>query len=409
MESTAQSVAPSLPQIQIPLSDSGLFRHGDSAPTWLVQATKPVRYEVRMVDNLLDPTREDLALAGTGERTGNRRFIVLDDRLESHYGAQLRQYFQAHGLRPHFCVLPAEERNKTMDSVAHVVRDLNEFGISRRHEPIIAIGGGVLLDIVGFAASLYRRSTPYVRIPTTLIGLVDAGVGVKTGVNFENHKNRIGTYFAPSLALLDRTFLTTLAERHLHNGFAEILKIALVKDFRLFELLEEHGPALVASRLRSRQAEGDVAQEVLERAVQGMLEELQPNLWESNLERLVDYGHTFSPTIEMQALPDLLHGEAVNIDMALTTSIARRRGLLTLSEQVRIGRVMRSMNLPQYHPVCDVAGLTAALDDTVRHRDGLQRLPLPVGIGAACFVNDLTTDEIRHALDDLMAGGLDGE
>ncbi|MEU3415786.1 MULTISPECIES: sedoheptulose 7-phosphate cyclase [unclassified Streptomyces] len=406
MESLVQSTTRTRPDTD-DASVPTLIRNGGNRPEWLVQATKPVRYEVRMVDGLLDPAHSDLALAGVTERTGNRRFIVLDDHVERHYGDRLRAYLDAHGLEPSICVLAAEERTKTMDSVSHVVRALDAFGISRRHDPIIAIGGGVLLDIVGFAASLYRRSTPYVRVPTTLIGIVDAGVGVKTGVNFGSHKNRLGTYFAPALALLDRDFLATLDERHISNGLAEILKIALVKDMRLFSLLERHGTTLVSSRMQARGAEGDVVQEVLERAIHGMLEELQPNLWENDLQRLVDYGHTFSPTIEMRALPDLLHGEAVGIDMALTTAIARRRGLVGDGEQRRVGGVMRRLRLPQYHPVCEVHSLAEALEDTVRHRDGLQRLPLPVGIGSARFVNDVTVDEIGQALATLAAGGLD--
>ncbi|WP_078844107.1 sedoheptulose 7-phosphate cyclase [Streptomyces achromogenes] len=406
MESLVQSTTRTRPDTDDP-SAPALIRNGGDRPEWLVQATKPVRYEVRMVDGLLDPAHPDLALAGVTERTGNRRFIVLDDHVERHYGDRLRTYLDAHGLEPTICVLAAEERTKTMDSVSHVVHALDAFGISRRHDPIIAVGGGVLLDIVGFAASLYRRSTPYVRVPTTLIGIVDAGVGVKTGVNFGSHKNRLGTYFAPALALLDRDFLATLDERHISNGLAEILKIALVKDMRLFSLLERHGTTLVSSRMQARGADGEVVQEVLERAIHGMLEELQPNLWENDLQRLVDYGHTFSPTIEMRALPDLLHGEAVGIDMALTTAIARRRGLVGAGEQRRIGGVMRRLRLPQYHPVCEVHSLAEALEDTVRHRDGLQRLPLPVGIGSARFVNDVVVDEIEQALATLAAGGLD--
>lgn len=388
-------------------STTGLVRQGEHEPKWLVQAEKPVHYEIRMANDLLDPSRDDLAEAGATKRTDNRRFVVIDARVEAHYGHRLRAYMKAHRLEPWFCTLAVEERSKTMDSVTQVVKELDKFGISRRHDPIIAIGGGVLLDVVGFAASLYRRSTPYVRVPTTLIGIVDAGVGVKTGVNFESHKNRLGTYFAPTLALLDKTFLGTLDERHVCNGLAEILKIALIKDEELFKLLEAHGTELVESRLQPTSASGDAGQQVLERAIHGMLQELQPNLWEHELQRLVDYGHTFSPSIEMRALPDLLHGEAVNVDMALTTVIAHGRGLVTDEDRSRIGRVMHRLCLPRHHPVCDATSLVTALEDTVRHRDGYQRLPLPVGIGDARFVNDVTPEEITHAVDTLAAGGLD--
>jgi 2-epi-5-epi-valiolone synthase len=225
-------------------------------------------------------------------------------------------------------------------------------------------------------------------------------------VNFEYHKNRLGTYFASSVALLDRSFLETLNDRHISNGLAEILKMGLIKDGRLFALLEEYAELLLTERLAGKTPIGDVvARNVFSRAIGGMLEELQPNLWENELERLVDYGHSFSPTVEMRALPALLHGEAVSIDMALTTVLAEGRGLVSSPDRERILDVMRRLGLPIWHPLCEPALLGEALHDTVRHRDGLQRIPLPVGIGAACFVNDLTLAELSRAAETLSELG----
>lgn len=374
--------------------------------SWRVVSSQPVTYDVRIVEGLLDPAEPALAQAGTTERTGNRRLIVIESLVHALYGHVLERYFHAWGLTAEVLVLPAEERVKTMDSVHTVTRHLDGLEIARRHEPIIAIGGGVLLDVVGMAASLYRRSTPYVRVPTTLIGLVDAGVGVKTGVNFDNRKNRLGTYYAPSTCLLDPSFLRSLGERHISNGLAEILKIALVKDYRLFTLLERYGGRLVTSRMQPDRNDSTVAREVLERAIGGMLEELAPNLWEKELHRLVDYGHSFSPTVEMDALPELLHGEAVCIDMAVTTAIAHGRGLVGDEDYRRIMATIETLRLPAYHPICTVERLGAALADTVRHRDGAQRLPLPVGIGSAQFVDDVTVAEIGAALDRLAAAAI---
>jgi 3-dehydroquinate synthase len=286
-----------------------------------------------------------------------------------------------------------------MDSVFRVAEQLDRFGLTRRAEPVVAVGGGVLTDIVGLACSLYRRSTPFVRVPTTLIGLVDAGVGAKTGVNFGPHKNRLGTYHPAVETLLDPSFLATLDQRHLSNGLAEILKVALIKDRDLFDLLDRHGPGLVANRFQ----QPGIAGPVLSRAVHGMLQELQPNLWEHELSRSMDYGHSFSPTLEMRALPELLHGEAVSVDMALTTVVARRRGLLDAAECGRVLGLMRRLGLPIWHRLMEPELLHDALADTVRHRDGRQRLPLPVGIGAGCFVDDLTTEELTRASHDLCA------
>ncbi|WNG19661.1 sedoheptulose 7-phosphate cyclase [Cystobacter fuscus] len=372
----------------------------DMSRKWIVSTALPVHYQVRMVDGLLDPDNRALLEAGATRRSDTlRRLIVIDAAVDRLYGVQLRHYLQHHGVQYQILALPISETLKTMDAVFSVVEAINAFGIARRHEPIIAMGGGVLMDIVGLAASLYRRSTPYVRVPTTLIGLVDAGVGAKTGVNHAAHKNRLGTYFPAKDTLLDRTFLRTLDTRHIVNGLAEILKIALIKDRTLFELLERYGTTLIDERLQGKTPESDqAAARVIERAITGMIEELEFNLWEHKLERVVDYGHTFSPTVEMLALPELLHGEAVNIDMALTTLLSVQRGLISVEERDRIFALMRKLELPVYHRLCEPAVLEEALADTVRHRDGLQRLPLAMGIGSACFVNDVQPSELCAAL-----------
>lgn len=376
---------------------------------WIVNAALPVHYQVRMVDGLFDLDNRALVEAGsTGHKSAPRRLVVLDARVDELYGLHLRRYLTHHGVKHHILSLPVSETNKTMESVFSVVKAIDEFGLSRRHEPIIAMGGGVLMDIVGLAASLYRRSTPYVRVPTTLIGLVDAGVGAKTGVNHCEHKNRLGTYFPAKDTLLDRRFLETLDSRHIVNGLAEILKIALIKDRTLFELLERYGTTLIEERLQGRTEESEwAASQVIERAITGMLEELELNLWEHKLERVVDYGHSFSPTIEMMALPELLHGEAVNIDMALSTLLSTQRGLISIEERDRIFALMRKLRLPVYHRLSRPTVLVNALADTVSHRDGLQRLPLAIGIGSACFVNDLQPSELFTAAATLQE--LDGD
>jgi len=374
-------------------SDIGL--RGDALSTgWVVETQQSVIYDVRAKEGLFDVNNRDLIEAGVTGRPGSlRRFIVLDETVDALYGQQIRHYFVAHGVETHILTLEVSESTKTMRSVFNVVDGIDSFGISRRHEPIIAIGGGVLLDIVGLAASLYRRATPYIRVPTTLMGIVDAGIGAKTGVNYSSSKNRLGSYFPPKVVFLDRTFLATLEPRQLSNGVAEILKMALVKDRRLFELLEAHGAQLIEDRFQISQA----AEEVLDRSIHGMLEELQPNLWEEHLERLVDFGHTFSPALEMRALPALLHGEAVTIDMAVSTALSVGRGLVSEAEADRVLTTMRALQLPTNHELCHPEFLWEALQEVVDHRDGLQRMPLAVGIGEVTFVNDLQPAEVVDA------------
>ncbi|MDI6098924.1 sedoheptulose 7-phosphate cyclase [Actinoplanes sp. NEAU-A12] len=373
-------------------------RAGDHHDSWRVQALKQVSYEVRLRDDVFGLDRTDLLEAGESGFGSRRRFVVVDSAVNALYGARIREYFTHHGIDHAMLVMQVAETVKDFDSVARIVAEMDAFGLARRREPMIVIGGGVLMDVAGLVASLYRRGTPFLRVPTTLVGLIDAGVGAKTGVNFNGHKNRLGTYAPADLTLLDRRFLATLDRRHVSNGMAEMLKIALIKDAALFDLLERSGRLLLDERFQGHTPAGDQAATLaLRAATQGMLEELGPNLWEGRLERCVDYGHTFSPTVEMRALPSLLHGEAVCVDMALTTVMAYRRGLLDETQRDRILRLMAELELPTWHPLLNPAVLECALRDTVRHRDDQQRLPLPVGIGGVTFVNDVTVDELAAA------------
>src|SRR5581483_5610794 len=174
---------------------------------------------------------------------------------------------------------------------------------------------------------------------------------------------------------------------------AEIIKMAIIKDARLFQLLEENVGRVIADRFSGQAAD----YEILVRATVGMLEELSNNLWEKVLERVVDYGHTFSPTLEMAALPELLHGEAVAVDMSLSLVLAAQRDLIDSHQLDRALRLIDAYDLPTHHPQCDEDLLMRGLSDSTSHRDGLQRVPLSHGIGDAVFVNDLTRSEIRSA------------
>lgn len=322
-----------------------------------------------------------------------RRVVVVDEYVERLHGSRIRNYFQAHQFECKIVSLTVTEDNKSMDTVFQVLEALNKFEVSRRSEPVIAIGGGVLMDIVGLAANLFRRGVPYIRIPTTLLGVVDAAIGAKTAVNFQGYKNRIGTFYPPLAAILDITMLQSLSDRQISNGIAEILKIALIKDAELFDLLEKYGVSML-----SEKCQGNAAKPIIRRSVQGMVEDLASNLWETKLERLVDFGHTFCPIIELSAIPKVLHGEAVAIDMAISVMLSYQRGFLSYRDVERVYNLMKAVKLPLMHPVCTPDLLYEALQSTTCHRNGLQRAPMPVSIGEAQFFNDLTYEEIASAV-----------
>jgi 3-dehydroquinate synthetase/predicted NBD/HSP70 family sugar kinase len=361
---------------------------------WTVRAQKPVAYPVQVVPDLLDPRNGALAQAArNGSTNGGRRVVVIDARVDELWGERIRAYFAAHEVPIEATPMSCPEEAKTMERVFELVQAMDRAAIARRSEPLIVFGGGILMDVVGLATSIYRRGVPYVRVPTTLIGQIDAGVGVKTAVNFAGAKSRLGTYHAPSVALLDPAFLRTLDRREISNGLAEIVKIALVKDARLFYEVERNAELLLDTAFACAPGHSVAAG-----AIEAMLGELAPNLWEAELERLADFGHTFSPAFEMAEQPPLLHGEAVAIDMALSCMLSVGRGWLSDEELGRILNLLRRCELPVHCETCRPEVVWAALTETALHRDGLQRLPLLTGIGEAVFVNDVSAAELDVAV-----------
>ena len=368
---------------------------------WDVSASFDVTYKVTCANGVLLSSNPLLLQLGAPEKNcredrDTRRLVFVESEVFRFYSEAINRFFCGKGSR--IVVLNATEKTKNLRLVERTVEQMVQFGINRRSEPVIAIGGGCLMDAVGFAASIYRRHVPYVRVPTTLLGIVDAGIGIKTGVNFGLHKNRIGSYCAPIAAVLDTTFLATLPKRHIRNGLAEVLKMAIVSDATLFQLLESHASDLVEACAES----SPVSLRIINLSIQRMLEELEPNLWEHDLYRVVDFGHTFSPVIEMLKVDCLLHGEAVAIDMCISTVIAARRHLIDIAAVDRIITLTNRMGLPVISSDCTAANMQTALDDVVKHRDGLQRIPVPTAIGEATFLNDVSLQEVMEACEYLQ-------
>jgi len=358
---------------------------------WLVNTQQPVSFQVQYSSDIFNPKNHDLASYGTSVR----RIVVIDKTVNELYGMQLKRYFFALGeINVVLLEIDATEENKTWENVDTVLKFFEEHGVLRRSEPIIAIGGGVLLDLVGFCASIYRRGIPYIKVPTTLLAIVDASVGSKVAVNHLDRRNRIGGYYPPIVSLLDRRFIKTQSEREVVNGLAEIFKLALIKDAELFTILEENAEQLIEERFQY----GAVPVRVINLAITGMVDELAPNLWEKKLDRCVDFGHSFSPLIEMKNLPNLLHGEAVVLDCLFSSCIAFNRGFIDGATLSRIFSTARLLKLPTYHPdFTDVQFLLSALRDTMKHRDGRQFLPVPISIGNYVIINDVTDAEVDKA------------
>lgn len=370
---------------------------------WVMETHLPVKYTIKNSPNILSPENMDL-LEFSDKHESSRRLIVIDRNICQYYLDNVAEYFDYHKIDYHVVSIDSVEEKKDLDNLLFILKEMEQFGMLRRSEPLIAIGGGVLLDIAGMAASIYRRGIPYIRVPTTLVGIIDASIGIKTSINFENRRNRLGSYFPPLASYLDKSFLATLDEIEISSGLGEILKMGIIKDYELFTLLENHGKEL----LQSKFLDCGVSDEVISRSVQGMKEELENNLWERDLQRLMDFGHSFSPIIEMRSMHEkanipLTHGQAVSLDAIFSSIISHNRGMLPYGELRRIVKVAKDMMLlTKHHLFTEPPVILEALQDTMKHRNGDQNLPVPVRIGKPAFINDLTYEEIKVAVQSLL-------
>jgi 3-dehydroquinate synthetase/predicted NBD/HSP70 family sugar kinase len=327
------------------------------------------------------------------------RLVIVCDRLVAAvYKQALSQAFSYWCSDLEFIELDISESQKDLFTVTELWTTFDRIGLRRRGDLVVTIGGGALTDSVGFAASVYRRGIPVVRVPTTLVGIIDAAVGVKTGLNFRRSKNRIGTFSAPVDVLIDTGFMETLDRRQVANGLAEALKISLVTDRRLFELLERYASELIACNLVS-----PVGDEVVWKSISAMLRELAPNLQERVPNRLPDYGHTFSPQFELETA-DLQHGEAVAVDMALSTGLAVTLGLLPIDKGRQILAVQQNLGLPVFHEVCREHLLVKAVIEARRHRGGTLALPLLRDIGLAVFVDNFPLEALAQSIAFVTSG-----
>lgn len=365
--------------------------HNNGYPTWIVPAKLDRTYEIRCVEPLLEPS--NTALLDVGE-SGKRRLVVLDSGIPAVLCDKIKLYFSSNRVKAEYLTISGGESCKNFQALQDVIRAFSVFGLDRRREPIIVFGGGAVLDLVGFAASIYRRGVPFIRVPTTMLSFVDAGIGIKTGINFNTQKNLVGSYHPPLAVFLERNFLVSLSQREFVSGFAEILKVAVGCDVDLFDALENN-----VSKFQARTCSDNGLGEILFRAIDVTLNELASNIYEDNLQRALDLGHTFSQAFEM-AVPPFLHGEAVALDINLSAIISMYRGMLPRKDAHRIARVSEHIGLPMTLPEIDFAAVWGSALERVCHRGGRQRMPIPLCLGKCTFINDLTPDELTRALEE---------
>jgi 3-dehydroquinate synthetase len=247
---------------------------------------------------------------------------------------------------------------------------------------ILGIGGGTVLDLVGTVSLLRGGATPYVRVPTTLVGMIDAGIGLKVGVDAVGRKNLLGGYHPPVACLCDPGFLRTLPRAELRCGLSEAVKIAAVTDDRLFALLEAHHAELSDGRATPR------TMGIVSRSITAMLDELMANPYEEEVCRLPDFGHEFGHLLESASRYRLRHGEAVAVGMAVSTRLAVEAGRLAAAEGERLLTLLTRVGLPVFDPLCAPDRLWRwVCEDISAHKGGAPHLVVPTRIGSGGFIH----------------------
>ncbi|GAB0137960.1 hypothetical protein EsDP_00006210 [Epichloe bromicola] len=331
-----------------------------------------------------------------------RCLAVMDYNIFTLYGDDVQKYFDHYQIKLTIHKTMIGEKAKTMDTLLSIVDSMNDFGIFRK-EPVLVVGGGLVTDVAGFACASYRRNTNYIRVPTTVIGLIDASVSIKVAVNYGGYKNRLGAYHAPQHTFLDFTFLRTLPVGQVRNGFAELIKISSCADKSTFDLLDKYCEQMITTafgRLESSDEVKIAADQICKAGIYEMLKLESPNLHEIMLDRVIAYGHTWSPLHELIPDPPLRHGHAISIDMAYSATLSRMRGLLSPEDHLRLLRLFSRAGLSMDHHQFDGPLLAKATAAILRTRDGKLRLAVPVSpIGECVFVNDVSHEEMCKVLE----------
>jgi 3-dehydroquinate synthase len=296
---------------------------------------------------------------------------------------------------PTILFLPPGETKKNLRSVEVLVREMAAAGADRS-SLLIAFGGGIVGDLGGFLAAIYMRGIDYVGVPTTLLSQVDSSVGGKTGVNLPEGKNLVGCFHHPRAVFADVLTLQTLSDRELRAGLFESIKAGIIRDARLFAYMEKNSSALLGRDPKA--LEHVIAASVrMKAAVVGEDER------ESGVRMILNLGHTLGHALESATrYRKFLHGESVGLGMIAALEIGRRRATVTDAQADRITCLIDQYGPFPYASLAPAQLIAASARDK-KHSAGVHRFVLPVGIGDAAVVNDVTTEELTAAATAMLA------
>jgi 3-dehydroquinate synthase len=374
-------------------------------------------YRVHFTEDVFDldnPLLAETIGAHEDTPTPTRFLCVIEDGVTRHrpdllpaIEAYARRHRAIVELAEPPIVVPGGERVKNDPALVDGVQAAIHRAAIDRHSYIVAVGGGALLDMVGYAAATAHRGVRLVRVPTTVLAQGDSGVGVKNSINAFGKKNFLGTFAPPSAVINDLSFLGTLSDREWRSGIAEAIKVTLLKDRAAFEELEELAPALARRDMAAMRL-------VVYRSAQLHLQHIATSgdPFEMGSSRPLDMGHWSAHKLESLSGYRLLHGEAVAIGLALDATYAREVGYLDDITWRRILRILRVVDLPTYAPELSQhlddpehpASVLRGLAEFREHLGGRLTIMLPLAIGRGTEVHSVDLDVVRRCIDMLRTG-----
>ena len=333
------------------------------------------------------------ALADLPLRSGTKILVVSNPDVARPYGDSCLSGLRAAGFNPVLLEIDAGEERKTLQTLSLILDKAQQEGLERT-SLMLALGGGVVGDMTGFAAACWLRGIGIVQVPTTLLSMVDASIGGKTGVNHPKGKNLIGAFHQPRLVVIDPLTLNTLPVREFRAGMAEVIKYGVIGDPDLFSRLEE------ASDLSDPAAmDPTLLHDILVLSAEAKAAVVADDEREGGRRAILNYGHTFGHVVEtLTGYGTWLHGEAVAIGMAAVGRLAVQKGLWSEADQQRQLKLIEKAGLPVAWPTLDREAALRTLQGDKKVRHGRLRFVLPTRIGNVIISDEISNEDVSRCL-----------
>ncbi len=344
-------------------------------------------YPIFIEDGILENVGADLAK----REIADRYVVISDEYVASLYGATLLKSLENAGIIAELLTFPRGEASKNLQVFTELSSKLAQLGMDRK-SGLIALGGGVTGDLTGFLAASYMRGIPFVQVPTTLLAQVDSSVGGKTGVDIPEGKNLVGAFYQPKAVYIDSAVLTTLPVEELLGGIAEVIKYGVIRDFEFYTFLERNLDSILALNPA-------VIQELIHTCCKIKADVVAQDERESDLRRILNFGHTIGHAVEAASNFSLIHGHAVAIGMVAALRLAVATGLCKRKEAGRVATLIHAFGLPTEIPEgMDSGQIKAFIKTDKKSIGGTVFYVLPTTIGNVVITNEVSDEHVDAVL-----------